>query len=237
MGKDAYNRSSEWDGPNACGPCFLRIRTALEHVENRLESKSMISLQERYQYQENHRNRENKTQVHLPRNFLSHKSSQHSFSMVDSDIAQFNQSGPFIQTQQDTKYHLDLSTELGAEINLFVRILDSMRNLQVSNPQPSLLAMNEKALNDSVTNDLESRENLNKLSSFIAADSFLSNNGFALQKWAASPGTLFKRTWKKIIYALRRISRPRIRLGYRRIEWVCVSHCFMYPLILVKNSH
>lgn len=192
----------------------------------------MISLQERYQYQEDHRHRENKTQVHLPRNFLSHKLSQHShesFSMVGSDVAQVNQSEPFTQTQQDTKYHLDLSTELGAETSLFIRILDSMRNLQVSNPQDSLSTVNEKDLNHSVTHDLESKERLNKPSSLIAADSFLSNNGFALQKWAASPGTLFKRTWQKIIYAIRRISRPRIRLGYRRIEWVCVSHLFYVP--------
>lgn len=181
MGKGDHNRTSKWVGPNAWGPCFLRIRAALEKVENRLESKSTISLQERYQYQENQRTRENKKQVPLTLNFLPRKSSQASHeasSEVYSKLAQINQTGLFTQTQHDSKYHLDLRTALGAETCHFIRILDNMRNLQVSNPQHSTPKANEKDFNDSVINGLECKEKSDKSSSWLSADRFLPNKGF-----------------------------------------------------------
>lgn len=213
---------------------------ALSKVENRLEGKSTISLQKRYQYQENQKNRDNTKQVPLQLNFLPRKSSQHSHepsSEVYSKLTQTNQTGPSIQTQHDTKYHLDLRTELGAETSLFIRIFDNMRDLPVSNPQHSTPKVDEKDLNNSVTNGLEYEENLEKSSSLLAANRLSPNNGFTPQNRTISYRTLFMRTWQKITHALRRISRPSIQSGYRRVEWVCVSHRFMRPLNLGRKSH
>ncbi|MCJ1264418.1 hypothetical protein MMC22_004289 [Lobaria immixta] len=224
MGKGDHNCTSKWIGPNAWGLCFLRIRAALEKVENRLESKSTISLQERYQYQENQKTRENKKQVRLSLNLLPRKSSQtwhEPSSGVYSKLAQTNQTGPFTQTQHDIKYHPDLRTELGAETSHFIRILDNMRDLQVSNPQHSIPKANEKDFNDSVINDLECKEKSDKSSSWLGADRILPNKGFIPENWAISYRTLFIWTWQKITHELRSISRPSIQSGHRRIEWVC----------------